>query len=257
MKFLSLMFVYLFLIGSAYSQEIQAELNLISPPPILKEGDIVEGILKVWPLENADLNEFKKIENMTLANALFTTEVESVEVSTNNADAIEAKLLFIVKRAAENTQQQLSYKGRIVRIQVPALKIAPPDKDPEDYYVLDQGLIYSNLVKIVTGLLLIILIIVLYFKRKAIQNLIQKFKYDPVASSKKKIDEKFTNAIQREDYEEIYAIRREWLSLLSEQAPSYNDFFKLMEQHQYKKSWNIEDLNEVKNSFEAIRRSFK
>lgn len=257
MKFFFLIIVYLFLTGSAYSQEIQAEIILITPPPILKEGDIVEGILKVWPLENADLNEFKKIENMTLANALFTTEVESVEVSANNADVIEAKLLFIVKRAAENNQQQLSYKGRIVRIQVPPLKIAQSDKDPEDYYVLDQGLIYSNLVKIVTVLLLIVLIILLFFKRKAIQSLIHKFKYDPIANSKKKIDEKFTKASQREDYEEIYAFRRDWLSLLSEQAPSYNDFFKTMEQHQYKKSWNIEDLNEVKNSFEAIRRSFR
>ncbi|MDD4975840.1 MAG: hypothetical protein PHY93_15900 [Bacteriovorax sp.] len=257
MKILPFIMTYLFLAGSAFSQEIQAELSLISPPPVLKEGDIVEGTLKVWPLENADLSEFKKLENMTFANALNITEVENIEVSTNNADVVEAKLLFIVKRAEENTQQQLSYKGRILNIQVPPLKIAPPDKDPEDYYVLDQGVIYSNLGKIITAFVSLLLIITIFFKRKAFQSFIQKFKNDPIADRKKKLDEKFSKAIKREDYEELYAIRREWLNLINEMAPAYDDFFKTMERHQYKKNWNAEDLNEVKSSFEVISRSFK
>jgi hypothetical protein len=257
MKVLSLIITYLFLMACAFSQEIQAELSLISPPPTLKEGDIVEGTLKIWPLENADLGEFKKLENMTFANALYTTEVESIEASANNADVVEAKLLFIVKRASENTQQQLSYKGRIVNIQTPSLKIAPPDKDPEDYYVLDQGLIYSNLGKTITTILLVLLSLTVFFKRKDLQRFVQKFKNDPIAKRKKKISDKFNMAIKREEYEEIYAIRREWLNLINEPSAAYEDFFKTMEQHQYKKKWSDEDLSEVKNSFEVIRRSFK
>lgn len=257
MKLFSLVFIYLFVATSAFSQEMKAELNIISPPSILKEGDIVEGILKIWPLENADLNEFKKLENMNLANYFYVTEVENVEVSANNADVVEAKVLFIVKRFAEKNQQKFNYQGRLVDIQVPSLNIAPSDKDPEDYYILDQGLIYSNLGKIIISVLLLLLALMLFLKRKAIGHFVQKFKNDPIANSKKKFDEKFSKASTRENYEEIYAKRREWLSLIKELAPAYNDFFKTMEEHQYKELWDAEDLNLVESSFDTIRGSFK
>lgn len=257
MKLICLLVFYVFFNSSAFSQEIQAELSLISPPSTLKEGDVIEGVIKVWPVENADLNEFKKLENMTLANALYITEVENVEASVNNADVIEAKLLFIVKRSVENTQGRLSYKGRMINIQVPPLKIAPPDKDPEDYYVLDQGTIFSNLGLIVGGLFITAVIMMIFIKRKAIISITKKLKHDPVAVSRKKFTEKFNNANKREDFEELYALREEWMGLFKEPAPPMDDFFKTMNQHQYKKNWNAQIHEEVKNSFDNIRRSLK
>ena len=248
---------YLLFSGNLFSQEIRAELSLITPPSVIREGDIIEGVVKVWPLENADLSEFNKLDNKTLGNALYVTEVESVEVSTNNADVVEAKLLFIVKRAAENTQDSFTYKGHVLNIQTPPLKIEPSDKDPEDYYVLEQNVAFSKTGKTILVLFLIGLSIFLILKRKALMSFFQKFKHDPVATSRARFADKFIKANRREEYEEIYSLRKEWQALIVESPSTVLEFLKTMEQHQYKKTWDTENLNEVKISFDYIRRSFK
>jgi hypothetical protein len=257
MKIFSFVIVYLLLSANAFSEDLKAELSLVSPSAVLKEGDIVEGILKVWPLESADLNEFDKLESLTLGNSLFVSEVENVEKSANNSDVVEVKLLFVVKRTAENSLQSLTYKEHVVNIQMPSIQIAPSDKDPEDYYVLDQGTIYSNLGKILIGLISILGILIIFFKRNAILKFLSKFQNDPVAEAKKKLDHQFGEALKREDYEKIYAQRNIWLNYIKENTSDFDIFFKKMEEHQYKKTWRLEELEEVRTSFSAISRSFK
>lgn len=257
MKFFILLIFYFIFIETAFSVEPIAEVVLVSPPAVLKEGDIVEGSMKVWPLENADVNEFKKIENTTLANALYISEVSNVETSPNNADVVEVKLLFIVKRSTELEPQVFNYRGRSIPIKLPDLNLAPAEKDSPGYFVMDQGLIYSHWGKILTGILALILMTLIIFKRNAIKNILNKFKHDPIEEAKKQFKIIFANASKREDFETIYIRRQEWLGLNSELARLYEEFFKVLHKHQYKKDWNPEDLNEVKESFEAIRRSFK
>lgn len=257
MKKLSLLLFLMLFSLKVLGVEIQAELQLTSAPAVLQEGDLVEAVLKVWPIENVDLNEFKQLENMVLANALIITEVESVGASLNNADVIEAKLLLIVKRSKENASSALNYKGQLISVVVPVLKIEAADKDPEDYYVMDQGLIASNLLKVVVALVSFILMLFLFWKRKKIKSLIQKFKSNPVAIATKKYKEMFLQATTRQDYERIYALRNDWLQLIVDQAPAYREFFSRMEQHQYKKNWKDEELSEVQNCFDVIRGSFK
>lgn len=257
MKKISLLLFLVFFSLKVLGAEIQAELQLTSTPAVLQEGDLVEAVLKIWPIENVDLNEFKQLESMILANALIITEVESIGPSFNNADVVEAKLLLIVKRSQENISSTLNYKGQLISVVVPPLKIKAADKDPEDYYVMDQGLIASDLFKGVVALVCFILMFLLFWKRKNIKSLIQKFKSNPVAIAAKKYKEMFLQATTRQDYEKIYALRVEWLQLIVVQAPAYKEFFSKMEQHQYKKSWNNEELSEVQNCFDVIRGSFK
>lgn len=257
MKFFSLILFLVLFSLKVLGAEIQAELQLTSAPAVLQEGDLVEAVLKVWPIENVDLNEFKQLDNMVLANALIVTAVESVGPSLNNADVVEAKLLLIVKRSQENPSSALNYKGQLISVVIPPLKIEAADKDPEDYYVMDQGLIASDLLKVVVALACFILMLLLFWKRKIIKSLIQKFKSNPVAAATKKYKEMFLQAATRQDYERIYALRNDWLQLIVVQAPAYKEFFSKMEQHQYKKSWNNEELSEVQNCFDVIRGSFK
>lgn len=256
MKLFAFVIFYIFIVTSSLAEEIRAELSLISPPSILKEGDIVEGILKVWPVENADLNEFKKIESTTLAGALYITEVENVGVSINNADVVEAKLLLIVKRFAEKAPQEFIYQGKSISIQVPPLNIAPSEKSSGEYYVMDQGTFYSNLGKIIAGLALIALLLFMILKRKKLLSYMRRFKSDPIALARKRFNEQFMRANIREDYEKIYALRREWLSLITE-SHAINNFFEVMLKHQYRKSWTDEDSEEVRKAFDYIRGSFR
>lgn len=257
MRSLSFMIFFILFSLNVFGAEMQAELHLIAAPAVLKEGDLVEGILKVWPIENGDLGQFKQLENMVLANALFVIDVESIEVSANNADVVEAKLVLIVKRSQENSSLPLNYKGNLIPIRVQPLKIEISDKDPEDYYVMDQGLISHYRVKIIIVFILVILILLAIWKRSSLKNLAQKFKRDPLAMAIKKNNEIFLKASTRQEYEEVYVKRKDWLNLIKVQAPAYDEFFKMMEIHQYKRYWNAEELNEVKSSFDVIRGSFK
>ena len=257
MKFLFLAVLSFFFMSNVFCEEIHAELTFLSPPAIFKEGDVIEGVLKIWPLENADLGEFKKLDGVTLAEALYVSEVESSEVSANNADVAEAKLLFIVKRTEDKTPQLLNYKGHFLNIQIPAFNLAPAEKDPEGYFVLEQRMLNSNLIKILSFLLLIALLTVLLIKRKSIKEFLGKMKADPEKLQKNKFNQMFNNARKREDYEAIYAQRSLWISFVKIMAPAYFEFFKVMELHQYKKELNQEDLREIENSFDIIRGSFK
>lgn len=257
MRSLSFMIFFILFSMNVFGAEMQAELHLISAPVVLREGDLVEGILKVWPIENGDLGQFKQLENMVLANALFVTDVESIEISANNADVVEVKLVLIVKRSQENSSLPLNYRGNLIPIRVPPLKIEASDKDPEDYYVMDQGLIGHYLGKIIIVFILIILFLLAIWKRSSFKSLAQKLKRDPLAMAIKKNNEMFLKAGTRQEYEEVYAKRKDWLNLIKVQAPAYDEFFKTMEIHQYKRYWNAEVLNEVKSSFDVIRGSFK
>lgn len=257
MKSLSVIIFFVFLSLNLFASDIQAELQLISAPELLKEGDIVEGVLKVWPIEEMDPSEFKKLESMFLANSLYVSGVESVDVSANNADVVETKVLLIVKRSKENISSNLDYKGQMITIRMPQLKIEASSKEPEDYYIMNQGFVSSIMAKIIVLIILIALFLMAVWKRKYIKELIQKFKNDPVMVATKKYNKIFLETANREDYEKIYADRKDWLVLIKVQAPAYNEFFKTMEMHQYKEEWGAEELSEVRDSFDVIRGSFK
>ena len=255
----TLFFAFFFILFSfvVYGAEITAQLNLLSPPSVLKEGDVVEGLIKVWPLENADLGEFKKLEDKPLGNSLYVSQIESVETSANNADVVEAKILFIVKRNKENMAPLIDYKGTAIPLQLPELNLAPEDKDPAEYFIMNQKVDYLNIGLIIASGLLVLVVLIFALKRKTIKNLINNLRSDPVAIAKKKYDALFIKANKREDFEEIYASKDEWFKLVEVKAPAYMEFFEVMNLHQYKRFWSTEDLREVQSSFDVIRRSFK
>lgn len=236
--------------------DIQADLSLISQPEILKDGDLLEGVLKVWPIENIELEQFQQLENMVIGGALVVTQIDSAIVSPNNADVAEVKLQFIVKKM-ENGNAIFNYKGQSVTINVPPLKLAPSEKNQEDYIILDQGLLSSQVLKLLLLICAFLVLVVAIVKRAKIVSFIMKLKSDPVAIATKKFNAIFMKAESRADFEEIYSLRKEWLKLIKIQAQAYAEFLNKMEQHQYKRDWLSGELGDVKSSFEIIRGSFK
>lgn len=257
MKTLSLVIFCLLFSLQVFCAETVAQLSLTSPGDVLKEGDIVEGLIKIWPLENADLEEFKKLEDKSLGNSLYVSQIESVSTSANNADVVEAKVLFIVKRNKENSLSQIDYKGTPIPLEMPKINLAAEDKEPTEYFIMNQKVDYLNIGLIVISGLIALAVLLFALKRKSLQKMINNFRSDPVTIAKKKYDALFVKAVKREDFEEIYAAKNEWLSLIQVQAPAYREFFAIMDQHQYKRFWTTEDLREVQSSFDVIRRSFK
>ncbi len=257
MKILSALLLCLLVSLSAVAAELQAEFNFNSDVTKIKEGDLVEGTLKVWPIENVDPGEFKKLENTTLFNSLAVIQVHSVEPSANNADVTEVKALFLAKAAKEQSLSQINYKGQFVTVQAPGFKVEPLGNKSQDFYVEDQALSYSNAQKIILAILLVVIVLGAIWKREKIKEFIGRFSKNPVKLGRRKYNQIFSKAAKREDYEEIYAQRKEWLAFIEVKAPAYNEFFKIMNQHQYKRSWGKEELSDVQASFDIIRGSFK
>ena len=122
---------------------------------------------------------------------------------------------------------------------------------------MNQGLFSSNILVVGIGLIVLLLIGVMVWKKEKLLKLLSKYKTDPVAEKIKKYNKIFSEAITRESFEEIYADKLNWFPLVKVKAPAYQEYFKVMEQHQYKKQWTAEELDEVKNCFDIIRGSFK
>ena len=257
MKVLSLIIFLIVFSASSFGDEIRAELDLVSTAHKFKEGDLVEGVLKIWPIENADLAEFNQLESMVFGNILTVSDLESLSVSINNTDVVEAKVLMIVKKLEGSSTTSLTYKGLLIPVQLPAIEIENSDKKIQEYFIMDQGTITSTLTRTVAFVVLLIIFSLAVWKRKNIKSFVQSFRVNPIATMMKKYNDLFRKADSRTDYEFIYSTRKEWLTLVKTQAPAYVEFFKTMEIHQYKKSWNEEDLCEIKNCFDIIRGSFK
>lgn len=245
------------LVSTMAFAELKGDFTLSEGTTSVKEGDLIEGTLKVWPLENADKSEFSKYQNSTLFNSLQLIQIHSIEPSSNNADVLEVKGMFLARAAKYLTNFELNYKGELIQIAAPAVKIVPLEKKAEDYFILDQSLSLSHYqMYLIVGFILVLIIVALV-KRKQLAHWVAGFKKDPKALAIKHFNEKFSTAATRKDFEEIYARKEEWLPLLQVKSSAYEEFFKVLNQHQYKPQWGNDETAEVKKIFDIIRGSFK
>lgn len=251
-------FVITFLItmSAAFAQTIQSEFIPSQGMTHVKEGDLLEATIRVWPIENADLFQFKKLEKTVLFNALYMAQITSLGVSPNNADVVELKALYIIKSAKIQPLFSFKYNDSLIELQSGALAINELKDQSQDFYILDQSLNRSMVWVIVLGFILL-LIVGAIVKRKAIKEYLIGLKPGSVKKSRKKYDDLFRRADKREDYEALYKDRDVWMGLLTEKAPAHFEFLKTLNQHQFKKEWGSSDYEEVKSSFDIIRRSFE
>jgi len=257
MRVLSILIIYFaFMMSSVFAQSLQSEFIPSQSITQVKEGDLLEATIRVWPIENADLTQFKKLEKTVFFNALYLAQVTSLGVSQNNADVVELKGLFIVKSAKVQPSFAFKYNESLIELNSGTLAIAELKNKIQDFYVLDQSLNKSIVWMIVAGIL-IALIILAVIKRKAIKNYLIGLKPDSVKKARKRYDEIFRKAARREDFEAIYRNKEEWMALLVERAPAHFEFLKTLNQHQFKKDWGSIEIEDVKSSFDIIRRSFE
>ncbi|MBC7429009.1 MAG: hypothetical protein H7336_10380 [Bacteriovorax sp.] len=258
MKFLAALLITLtmFLSTSAFAENINTEFKPTQDISHLKEGDLIEVEMKFWPIENADLSQFKKLEKTVFFNAFYLAQVLTLETSANNADVIELKALYIVKSAKPQPLFVFKYNESPVEMHLDGIKIEELKNKESDYFILDQSLNGSHLL-IILGCILIALLAAAIYKRQALKQFIIGLKPDALKKAKKKYDEMFRKASKREDFEVIYQEKENWLKLLEIRAPAHNEFFKILNQYQFKKEWSNEDCGEVRSSFDIIRRSFE
>lgn len=252
----SFLVVLFLMINTVWPQTINSEFLPSQNIGQLKEGDIIEATIRVWPIENADLSQFKKLEKGTLFNAFYLAQITSLAPSPNNADVVELKGLFIVKSTKVEPIYALKYNESLIELRSGDVKVTPLGDKSQDFYILDQSLDSSKLWMILTGAGIVLLILG-FVKRQKIKEFLINLKPDQAKKDRKRYDELFRVASKREDFERLYSEKNKWLALLTDKAPAHLEFLKTLNQYQFKKDWSNEELNEVRASFDIIRRSFE
>ncbi len=248
-KFLLLLSLIVF--SSGVFAEINSQIHIYPEVNGYIQGDIVNIELEVYPIENLSIDEFKKIEGSTLYKALEVTQINSIEKSENNADVVIIKGLAVVIADPTGISSSIKYFGTDISLPAISFKFIPLKNKNKDYYILNQAGISAK--QIWFWFLLPVCILIIFIGNKL--NNKNKIKKE-LAEKKKKFNQLFQSASSRKDYEVIYNCKKEWLEVLTNETNAYREYFLVMENHQYKKEWNDEDINEVKNFFDIIRGSF-
>ena len=251
MKYFIMTFIYVIfnVVFTVYATEIKTSVQLIPESQEYHEGDIVEIDLKIWPIENADLEEFKKIEGSSLFNGLEITQLNTVEISENNADVVIVKATAVVV-APTSVSGVIQYKDQALNISAPLYNFLPLKTKQEDFFILDQSVISATSFLWIFFLVIGMLIVIFVLKKKFWKT------KDTSLEFKKHYQDLFSSADERKDFEKIYALRKEWIPFLAAETNAHREFLKLMEAHQYRKEWTKDMAMEIKNTFDVIRGSF-
>ncbi|MBP9682155.1 MAG: hypothetical protein KBD76_12170 [Bacteriovorax sp.] len=258
MKILLSFTLFTLLLSSlCFGEELHGEFNLIGTPPQITEGDLVEGVLKIWPVENPDLGEFNKLENFKFFNQFDLIQIQSIETSSNNADLVEVKGLFLVKISGEVEKSLINYKHQEIAFEAPAVKVIPLKSKTKDFFVLNQSYHESVITKFIFWGGLVCLLFLTLWKKEAIKKLIYKNRLNSNALLRQKYQTLFTAASTRKDFEEIYQKKNEWLTIANQVTPKHEEFLETINRYQYQKHWEAEELEKVRMSFDQIRGIFK
>lgn len=233
---------------------MNVELTISSSLKELHAGDVVEGLLRVWPIENQDLSiktqkELGELKEKKLFDSFYLSAIESLAVSENNADVVEmhAKLIVLKKFEVKNGHLELLGNDNFVKVNIPYNVIE--ETPAKDFFIANQArgehFNWSYVGLAILGLVVLFFLLKLITKQKV-------RKIGPREIYK----EKFLKAKTRENFEEIYLTKNEWRSLIQNENIYYVEFFKIMNEHQYRPHWKDEDLFEVKEAFDKIRGSF-
>jgi hypothetical protein len=251
-----LIFILLVICSGVLAEVPRAEFTFATTESTLPEGELLEGMIKIWPIENADLEEFKKLQGQSFMNSLELLDLQSVSLSENNADVVEIKGLFVASKKGSPSLTQIPYKGQFISIGALPFSVESIKQGPKDYFIMSQSLTRDILVKVISIVAAAFLFVALVWKRKVIIGFFKNSKKDQTINKYEIYKEKFLNAKERIDIESIYAAKIEWISLTEKPLSGVEEFSRVMELHQYKKEWREEEFNEVKESLDVIRRSF-
>ncbi len=257
MRILSIfVLILLMTITSALAQAMQGEFSPSSATKSFKEGDIFEATIRVWPVENVDLLQFKKLEKTVLFNSLYMAQITSLSLSKNNSDVVELNAVFIVNSTKTQPTFSFKYNDAIIELHLGALTFNELKDQSKDYYILDQSLNKSVFLAILISIIILLALLGI-IKRKSVKEYLSGLKSNSVKKSKKKYNELFEKANKREDFESLYEDKEIWMKILVEITPAHIDFFNTLNQYQFKKEWSLSEDEEVKTSFDIIRRSFE
>lgn len=249
-----ILIIIVFVLYSANAFCMNSELIISSKSAEINSGEFNEIIIRLWPTENVNLDELKKIEGQTLFGGLYISEIQSLSPSENNAEVFEIKAIGVVTGEINPSKLYFNYLGHEIPVKFQDQKIKFTENKNKDFYILDQSLDLKLKTWIIISLIIILLFCIMVLFRKKIGDI---FKTKKTQDPREDFKTLFLNAKSREDFERIYSEKENWIPLLTVKTQAHSDFFDTINQYQYKKNWSHEEQVDVETSFDNIRRSFE
>lgn len=241
---------------SVFSVEVKNVIKF-EPSQNIKQGDLVNISMQLWPVENYDVAEFDKLKNQVTLSHFYVVTVEAKR-SENNYDVILLNLSTIAESSAERGKSLDFRFGEYSTSFSLPFEIKPLESFDGSFVILNQAVDFAgkNLLTVVVSLLVIIVVLVLIVKyRKRVINYFNKNVNDQ--KKKSHFQTLFHSAKERHHFEEIYKNKEQWLGYFPEKNHALLNFYKVMEEHQYKRQLSKEDLFEIKEAFDKIRGGIK
>lgn len=218
----------------------------------LIEGDITDGVIRLWPVEQADTISLNSLKGKLLFGGLQLISISQIVPSENNADVLEVKGTYVVRSSKISSRQKINYDNEIVEVIWKQATVSELKEKSNEFIIFNQSTDSKSMFLVGVTAIIALIICFLVFKKLA-PRFRQKKQEGYTASHFNNI---FQSASTREDFERIYALKEKWIPLLHGVTPAHRDFFKTINQHQYKKRWDNDELLETRTSFDPIRRSF-
>ena len=201
-------------------------------------GDFVSGTLK---FDSKVSGQVSQLKGKKFLDTFYVSEVAT-------KDSSEAEITLIPFGPIDS-KKPLNWEG--IPVNLSALLLGPSSSEPKSFIILERAFNSSFFEDfwpwIIMGLALLLLGVLLWKirKNKMFLKMLAIGREKKIAFWKGII----TEASNRSDFEMIYKTRKEWMSLLNLSNPKIDDFFEVLNRHQYKKDWNDGDFSEVLESY--------
>lgn len=216
----------------------------------IMEGDVVSGVLKI--ATNSETNfDFAKLEGKLLFNSL---KLEKVTNVTSDGITSSVEGVFFVSSADVKKITELSEDGSL-ELEIDQLNIKSFDKKDKNLFVAEQslGLPWGW---IAFSVFIALGIIAALLKLDKIKEIFEDKEKKKIRKLEKFLREAIKSAEKRKDYEVLYLNRQDWKHLVNNEL-ALDKFVKEINKYQYRPVWENHELDDVRSSFEDVRRSLK
>jgi hypothetical protein len=244
---------------SAFGYEIKGEFQNRGEIAQVVEGEPFDAYIRIWPLQNEDLELIKtKLESNTFLDFFHIAKVYNIKYSENNEEVVEIYVKAILVNYYVPRQFYIwAYKSLTIPFEIQNLT---PVKNPngKNYIIQKQKVnpfeTSSPYYKIIILLSIVLLMVAVFAGRVFYQKRNVKLKHKEIELS---WNELFSSAQSRNDFEQIYTKKDEWLEFIGGETPPILHFLTTINSIQYKKDWTEFEELQVRDAFDEIRSIFE
>lgn len=247
-----LLLLVLSLLSFEASSNEQTKLLIEGPQHVIQVGDVTKLSLTLWPIEELKEINLKDLEGKKLGGVLYILTVGKATISSNNEQALVAKLSGVFLEATE-LPEKVEIGEQEIQLLKRSLELEGEVAEIKEIHVFKKDRTSNFYLFLLLALIVFVLVSLGYAYRNHMK------KTERLKAMQQ--DEEFWRcklkaAKTRSELEELYAKRKVWTSVLRPPSGNVSRFSDCIESIQYKKEWTKEEYEEVAQCLnELIRRT--